>query len=54
MYFRECFDLVLVEAGVKYLSVRMSTRPWMILKNMTRWFLVRLASSVPPFKMFQH
>ena len=36
MYFRECFDLVLVEAGVKYLSAGMSTS----------WFLFRLASSV--------
>ena len=47
---RECCDLVLVDAGVRYLSGSMSTRPWIILKNVTSWFLVRLASSVSDSK----
>ena len=46
LYLREWWDFVRIDAGVKNRSSGMSIRPWIILKNMTSWFLVCLDSSV--------
>ena len=41
-----------VEVGIRYFSAGMSTNPWMILKNMTSRFFVRLASNFSHSKWF--